>query len=128
MPNPTRVLIVEDHLDTCLAERTLLATWGYQARYAFTGLHALVAADEFEPNVILLDLGLPGMDGFDVARQVRTTVPHATIITVTARGDQQARQQALQAGIDYILLKPFDPEKLKYLIENGVHVSYKSVG
>ena len=122
MFDPHRVLIVEDDLDTCLAACTMLATWGYQARYAFDGQNALNMASEYEPHVLLLDLGLPGLDGIEVARQIRAVLPNAIVIAITGRSDMADRGRAKEAGIDYFIVKPAEPERLRHLIAHGIHM------
>src|SRR5262249_48281844 len=67
-PPPARILIVDDQADIAESLAILLETLGHQTRAAFNGPEALAAAEEFKPDAILLDLGLPGMDGFEVAR------------------------------------------------------------
>lgn len=99
-----------------------LAAWGgHDARVAYGAEAAISLAIECKPDVILLDIGMPGMNGYEVARQLRTTptVQDGVIIAVTGYGRESDRAKSLAAGIDLHLLKPVDTrELLRYL---GAH-------
>ena len=102
---PLKVLIVEDHLETA----EMICRWtemaGHQTRVCYTGFQALQAAPSFQPEVVLLDLGLPDMDGLDVLRTLRraSAVP---VIIMTARDSDGAVVLGLRAGADDYLVKP----------------------
>lgn len=85
---------------------------------AFDGPAALTAAEDFHPEVVILDIGLPGLDGFEVARRLRAQpgMAHALLIALSGYGPAQDRHCAQAAGFDYHLAKPVDPDKLYTLI------------
>ena len=121
MLSPTakrRVLVVDDNLDAALSLCRVLALMGHEVLVARDGPHALVTSRSFRPSFIVLDIGLPGLDGFQVAEALRRepAVAAATIIAVTGRGEDTDRQRALAAGIDHYLLKPVDAQFLESLI------------
>ena len=105
-----RVLIVEDNRDAAGMVNTLLSGWGQDTRLAHEPHAALQIAEEFRPQVVLLDIGLPKMHGYDLARRMRDTRwgKKAVIVAVTGWGQEADRQQSKAAGIDYHLLKPLD--------------------
>jgi len=111
---PLRVLVVEDNVPTGETLCELLALWGHEVRMAPDGPSALVLAAELEPDVVLLDLGLPGMDGHEVARRLRRAKGKALrIIALTGYGQDEDRQRTREAGFDEHLTKPVFPEVLK---------------
>lgn len=103
-----KVLIVEDHPDTA----ELLSRWaelsGHRAAVVCTGFQALQLGPDFQPDVILLDLGLPDIDGWALARELRNHVvmSRAMIVAVSAYQTVEDRRRSQQAGIDYHLAKP----------------------
>ena len=115
---PRRVLVVDDNRDAAESLETLLGLWGHQARSAKDGQEALALVAEFQPEIILLDIGLPGMDGYEVARQIRALPAgrSALIVAVTGYGRSSDRLQSQEAGFDHHLVKPVQPEVLQELI------------
>jgi CheY-like chemotaxis protein len=109
-----RVLVVEDHEDCLLTMVELLSIRGCQVRSARTGAEALATALEFRPDLMFLDLGLPIMSGYEVARAVRADSRTAgmMIVAVTGFGMPEERARALEAGIDVHLIKPVPYEHL----------------
>ena len=113
-----RVLVVDDNIDAAEG----LALWfklkGFEERMAFDGPAALTAAENFHPEVVILDIGLPGLDGFEVARRLRAQpgMAHALLIALSGYGPAQARCCPQAAEFDYHLAKPVDPDKLYTLI------------
>src|SRR4051812_3203052 len=106
----TRVLVVEDCADTAESLRTLLDLWGHEVRVARDGPAALAGALAFRPTVVLLDLGLPRMDGFEIARQLRE-LPWAVapiLVAATGHDGPAIRRQSFEAGCQHFLPKPFD--------------------
>lgn len=96
----------------------LLHLQGYETRSALDGPAALEAAQVFRPELILLDIGLPGMDGYEVARRLRTQ-PHmdkTVLVAMTGYGHQRDYLQAKAAGFDHHLVKPVDPEALQRVL------------
>jgi CheY-like chemotaxis protein/two-component sensor histidine kinase len=115
-----RVLLVEDHADARRILALMLTRSGHDVRTAEDGPAALVEARRFSPEVVLLDIGLPGMDGYAVARQLRT-MPQcvsARLIALTGYGQAEDREQSREAGFDEHLLKPVEPANLLALINN----------
>jgi two-component system, OmpR family, response regulator MprA len=109
--NTGRVLVVED--DEAIADvlRRTLRQEGHEVRSSADGLQALVAAEEFVPDVVILDLGLPDLDGIEVCRRLRaeSDVP---ILILTARGELGDRVVGLDSGADDYLVKPFERQEL----------------
>ena len=112
---PVRVLVVEDNVPTGETLCELLALWGHEVRLAQDGPSALGQAAELQPDVVLLDLGLPGMDGYEVARQLRAERAGRVlrIVALTGYGQDEDRQRTREAGFDEHLTKPVPPEVLK---------------
>jgi DNA-binding response OmpR family regulator len=109
-----RVLVVEDNLDAVHSLVTLLRQDGHQVDFAINGYAALEVAKRFRPEVVLLDLGLPGLDGFDVCSRLKSEPGHEgmRIIAVTAYAQDEHRVRARAAGCDLHIVKPYDPRKL----------------
>jgi DNA-binding response OmpR family regulator len=106
-----RILVVEDDMDIARNLRDFLEVAGFEATVAGDGPSALASARGDRPDLVVLDLGLPGMDGLDVARELRrtSTVP---IVMLTARGEEADRIVGLELGADDYLVKPFSPKEL----------------
>lgn len=113
------VLVVEDHEDAREAVRCLLEVCGHQVEVASDGTSALSTALALRPDVVLMDIGIPGIDGFEVARQLRATEAGKSmlLIALTGYGQPQDRQRALECGFDRHLVKPIDPDALFSLLE-----------
>jgi DNA-binding response OmpR family regulator len=107
-----RVLVVEDDADIAAAVTRLLRAEGLETRLAVDGTSVTVEAATFKPDVLLLDLGLPGKDGIDVARELRESGFDAGIIAVTARDAKESTVEGLDAGLDDYVVKPFDRGEL----------------
>ena len=109
-PPPRRILVVDDHHDGAESMAALLALQGHDVRMAHDGESALVAAADFRPDVILLDIGLPTLSGYDVCRQLRATPwgEKISVIALTGWGDPDAVQKGEAAGFDHHLVKPVD--------------------
>lgn len=109
-----RILVVEDNRDSAETLRMLLEVCGYNVTVAYTGTDGLAAAQAVLPHAVLCDIGLPGMDGFDVAAALKRDpkTAGARLIAVTGYGDEEDRQRALAAGFDAHMVKPVDPDKL----------------
>ena len=113
-----RILVVDDNADLARLTCHLLARLGYEVASAPNGATALEEARSFLPHVILLDIGLPGMDGYELARLLRLVagMKDALIIAISAY-DQQAHHHRLeQAGLDHYLVKPVDFDALLALV------------
>jgi PAS domain S-box-containing protein len=112
---PRRILIVDDHTDSARSLATLQTRRGHETRTAFSGPEALRVAAEFLPEAILLDIGLPGMDGFEVARQIRArpALAGTLLIAMTGYASTEDRAQCHAAGFDEHLVKPPDLDVLR---------------
>jgi PAS domain S-box-containing protein len=117
-PSALRVLFVDDNSDTRTITRTLLESYGYQVRTAYNGINALETATEYRPEVVLLDLGLPEMDGYEVAQRMRQdpTMRNVVLIAVTGYGLESDRRRTQAAGFDHHLVKGVDFDALLVLL------------
>jgi PAS domain S-box-containing protein len=113
-----RVLVVDDNADAALMLATFLEMSGHQTSVVHTGHDAVAAAARFNPDVLLLDIGLPDINGYEVARKVRAmpAVASVTLVAVTGWGQADDLQRAREAGFDFHLVKPADPEALLRLL------------
>jgi CheY-like chemotaxis protein len=115
-----RILVVDDNCDSADSMRMLLQIWGHEARCAYGVDEALAAAEAFEPEVILLDIGLPGMSGYELAGRLRQ-LPEgrsATLVAVTGYSRAEDRARSAQAGFQHHLVKPVDPAALEALMRS----------
>lgn len=114
-----RVLIVDDNVDTAHGLARLLTRAGHEIVLAHDGMQAVERAHAQVPEAVVLDIGLPGMDGFEVARRLRKEAgcEDAVIIAVTGYGQPEDRRKTIEAGFDFHLVKPVDLEELKRLLE-----------
>ena len=112
-----RILVVDDLVDSANSLAELLELWGGQVRVAHSGEHALAAAREFAPEIILLDIGMPGMDGFETARRLRAEHgPGPFLVALTGYGQSQDREETRAAGFNEHLVKPVDLKLLRKLL------------
>jgi CheY-like chemotaxis protein len=116
-----RVLVVEDSRDSATSLRMLLEVLGYQVRVAYTGRAGLDEAAAWRPEVVVCDIGLPEMDGYEVARRLRQAPESRGVLLValTGYGRDEDRRRAFEAGFDHHLTKPADPEELRRLLASG---------
>jgi PAS domain S-box-containing protein len=113
-----RILVVDDNVDAANALAELLSADGHAVRTAYDGRGALGTVREFQADVILLDIGLPDVDGYEVAREVRRQAEvQPTIVAITGYGEEDARARGKQAGFDHHLLKPVAIDALKLLLQ-----------
>lgn len=114
-----RVLVVDDSPDVADSLALLLKTFGADVRVARSGGEGLAICAEFAPEVILLDLSMPGMDGFETAQRLRElpATSRATLVALTGRGEQDVRRRVQQAGFDRHLTKPADLNELASLLD-----------
>jgi CheY-like chemotaxis protein len=122
--NPLRVLVVEDDTESLQLMGALLDLWGYQPRLTPDGPAGLAAASTEMPDVALLDIGLPGMDGFEVAQKLRATPGGSDIliVAVTAFRGETHRERAFECGFDKYLMKPVDIETLRLVLAEASRV------
>jgi len=113
-----RLLVVDDNVDAILSQAELLRMLGHEVETAYDGPSALRKAEAFRPDVVLLDLGMPGMDGFEVARRLRATPEGRDVFLVaqTGWGQEEDRKRTRAAGFDAHLAKPVDIEALTELL------------
>jgi CheY-like chemotaxis protein len=119
IPGPLRVLVVEDCRDSrdCLA--ALLRLYGCLVEAAADCDEALQAARANLPDVVLMDIGLPGCDGYAAAKQLRGLFPHKPLlIALTGYGQESIRQRSAEEGFDHHLVKPADPQGLVRLLRD----------
>jgi two-component system KDP operon response regulator KdpE len=111
MTRPPRILLVDDEVSIQRAVGPLLQSRGYDVEIAGTARDALKAASDHRPDLIVLDLGLPDIEGTEVCRRIRSDSP-APIIVLSARGGEADKVSALDLGADDYVTKPFNPEEL----------------
>ena len=114
-----RVLVVDDNRDSTESMEMLLKAWGHNVRSAHDGVEALDMAAEFQPEVVLLDIGLPGMDGYEVARRMHAMpgLRNTVLIAMTGYSQEEDRMRSREAGFARHLVKPADPGALRMLLE-----------
>ncbi|MBA4065218.1 MAG: hypothetical protein C0501_16195 [Isosphaera sp.] len=117
-PAGRRVLVVDDNEDAADALATLLSLTGYDARAAHGGPAGLAAADAFRPEVVLTDLGMPGLDGYELARRLRARPEFrdTVLVALTGWGQDDDRRRTAEAGFDHHLVKPVAPDALHRLL------------
>jgi CheY-like chemotaxis protein len=115
---PRRVLMIEDYADARHSLRSLLELAGHQVREANDGPSGVELALRLEPDVVLIDIGLPGLDGYGVARRIRSAPRGHRIVlaAITGYGQPEDRRRAEEAGFDAVLVKPVDPDQLTELL------------
>jgi len=114
------ILIVEDDGDSRIALRVLLEVWGYRVEEAACGEQAIAIALARQPDLILLDLGLPDLDGYQVAHRLRRVDGYRPfLIALTGLGLAEDRGRARDAGFDAHLVKPVEPDALQALLVRG---------
>jgi CheY-like chemotaxis protein len=115
-----RILIVDDNVDAATTLDLLLRSLGHETSVAHNGMEALRLATEFRPQVVLLDIGMPGLDGYEVARRLRTMKKQGMrIVAITGWGQEADRQRSREAGFDLHLVKPVEPDELVRALRNG---------
>ena len=112
-----RILVVDDNEDSAATLSRLLAFLGNDVRVAQDGVEAVKTARRFAPNVTIMDLNMPRMDGYEAARQIRQTLgPDVMLVALTGWGQDEDKRRSKEAGFDHHLTKPPDPEVLERLI------------
>jgi CheY-like chemotaxis protein len=127
-----RVLVVDDNVDAAETIARLVKIWGHDVQTAHNGPAALDAVHRFHPDLVLLDIGLPGMSGYEVARQIRAQSEFRELVlaALTGYGQDEDRRRADEAGFNFHLTKPADPKRLEALVRNpqlAAQVDPKSV-
>lgn len=119
-----RILIVDDNRDGADSLAMMLRTMGNESRTSYDGPQGVNAAEEFRPEVILLDIGLPNLNGYEVCRTIRKRpwAKSTIIIAVTGWGQDEDRRRSQEAGFDHHMVKPVDPERLMKMLA-GLQIS-----
>jgi len=114
-----RLLVVDDNRDFANTLSALLETMGHDVRIAYNGTDALSVADAHRPDLVFLDIGLPGRNGYDVARTLRSSpdLAGATLVALTGYGQDEDRRRVREAGFDYHLVKPVEPSEITRIID-----------
>ena len=116
-----RIVVVDDNTDSATSLRTLLELMGHEVMTANDGAHGLRVADDFRPHIVFLDIGLPGMSGYEVARRLRLGAEHANtyLVALSGYGASQDRKRSQEAGFDMHIAKPADVVDLQRVVENS---------
>lgn len=109
-PRPLTILVVDDNVDSATTMSLFLEICGYGTRVAHDGLEAVRAADEYRPDVIVMDIGMPGMSGHDAARAIRKQpwAAETLLIALSGWGQEADKQRSRDAGFNHHLVKPVD--------------------
>jgi CheY-like chemotaxis protein len=112
---------VDDNRDLAESLGMVLRLWGHDVKVVYDGPGALATAREYRPDVIFLDIGLPGLDGYEVARRLRGPLGFrdTRVVAITGYGREEDRRKAREAGFDVHLPKPVDPEDLHKLLQSA---------
>jgi CheY-like chemotaxis protein len=118
----SRVLVVDDNRDSADTLAALLEAWGHEVRTLYDGPSVSATVAEFRPNVILLDIGLPKMNGYEVAMQLRKSANDRsmTLVAFTGYGQDEDRRRVREAGFDYHLIKPLEPAELEKILDSVI--------
>jgi two-component system CheB/CheR fusion protein len=113
-----RVLVVDDNVDAAESMAMLVRLWGHEVRLAHTGPEALDVAGAYQPEIVVLDIGLPGMNGYEVARQLRQQprFQQTLLVALTGYGQEDDRRRSTEAGFNHHLTKPVEPDTLAELL------------
>lgn len=115
-PRPRRILIVDDNRDAANSLAALLAARAHVVRTRYDGESSVDEVGRFQPDVVLLDIGLPGMSGYEVAKRLQSEAKRPILIAVTGYGQEEDRRLSGEAGFDYHLVKPIDLSSLDRLL------------
>ena len=116
-----KVLVIEDQADARRALQRLLQVWGHEVSTAEDGVRGLELATSEPPDVALVDVGLPGLDGYEVARRIRATLGDSVhLVALTGYGQPEDRELAYSAGFNVHLIKPVDRDELTHALAGGV--------
>src|SRR6516164_2779751 len=112
------VLVVDDNTDAADSLGLLVRMWGHDVRVAYDGAGILETAAAYRPDAILLDIGLPRVDGYCLARQIRQQpdLQGILLVAVTGYADEEHRALSQEAGFDHYLVKPVEPDELQNLL------------
>jgi CheY-like chemotaxis protein len=115
---PERILVVDDNQDAADMLAHWLKQYGFETRAVYGGEQAIDLVEEFEPDMVLLDIGMPGLNGFETASRLRAkrTNVHLIVVALTGYSSVDAKEQAYASGFDLHICKPMTAEKLQELI------------
>lgn len=118
VPQPFRILVVDDNQDSAMSLAMILSIMGHETRTANDGESALTTAESFLPEVVLLDIGLPKLNGYEVAQRIRenTWGRSMFLIAVTGWGQEEDRQRSSEVGLNVHMVKPVEPAVLERLL------------
>jgi two-component system OmpR family response regulator len=121
--NRLRILCVDDNHDIADSEALLLELYGFETRACYDGENAIIEAGDFCPDVYLLDLNMPGMDGCELARELRARFsgPPPYMVAITAKGAREDYRRTKEAGFDTHLVKPVNPVRLAEMLAGMRH-------
>jgi CheY-like chemotaxis protein len=125
-----RILVVEDHADTAATMAELLRLLGHEVFVAGSGVEALPYAEKNSPDAVLLDIGLPGMSGWEIAQRIQAFPGgrRPLLVAITGYGQEADRERSRAAGIHFHLVKPVDPEELEQLLRRFHAILPRSPG
>ncbi|MDE1153321.1 MAG: response regulator [Micavibrio sp.] len=114
-----RVLVVDDNVDSAKTMGWMMEMFGNQVHLAYTGPEALKEAQEFKPHLVLMDIGLPGINGYEVCQTMRRMpeLEDAVIVAQTGWGEREHKEMSKEAGFDHYLVKPVEMGALKQLVD-----------
>ena len=117
-PKSFRILVVDDNHDSALSQAMMLSIMGHETRTAHDGESAVVCAESFLPEVVLLDIGLPKLNGYEVAQRIREQPWGASmfLIAVTGWGQEEDRQRSTEVGLNVHMVKPVEPAALEKIL------------
>lgn len=120
MTNQPKVLVVDDELSARITLEALLSSENYELHFAENGTQALSMAAKIQPDIILMDVMMPGISGFEVCKQIRSSpnLVEVPIVLVTALDDRESRMAGMKAGADDFVSKPFDSQELRLCVQN----------
>jgi CheY-like chemotaxis protein len=117
--SPCRVLVIDDEKDNADTLVTLLQLWGHQATAAYSGDEAITRASVLQPEIVITDLVMPVVSGFDLVRRLRERFPSAKFIALTGWHNRETVQRCRAAGFEKVLLKPATGAQLKAAVRHG---------
>ena len=117
-PHRFKILVVDDNHDSALSLAMMLSIMGHDTRTAHDGESAVLTAEAFLPDVVLLDIGLPKLNGYEVAQRIRSSTWGASmfLIAVTGWGQDEDRQRSSEVGLNVHMVKPVEPATLERLL------------
>jgi two-component system, chemotaxis family, CheB/CheR fusion protein len=115
-----RLMVIDDNKDAAESMSMLFELWGHEVICAYDGRTALETAAKYRPHAVFLDIGLPGMDGYEFAERLRELPESArtVLVAITGYGQDEDRRRSREAGIDHHLVKPVAPETLHKLLDS----------